>query len=174
MKYKSIVISGQIASGTSTAAQNVAKQLGLEYKSAGDFFRKYVIAHNIPLYDKEQIPDDVEREVDGRLTEIAKQGGHVIDAHYIAFFTRTDPEILRVLLLCTNEQRYKRAQEREHTHTETVEEIKKREQGLDKKFRKLYANENYLNPKFFDLVVDTTNTSQEEVAQKIIERFKGD
>lgn len=174
MKYKSIVISGQIASGTSTAAQNVARRLGLEYKSAGDFFRKYVIDHNIPLYDKEQIPDDVEREVDGRLTEIAKQGGHVIDAHYIGFFTRTDPEILRVLLLCQADERYKRAQEREHTHTETIEEIEKREEGLDAKFRKLYANDNFLNPKFFELVIDTTNTSQEEVSQKIINKFKED
>lgn len=172
MSYKSIVISGQIASGTSTAAQNVAKKLGLGYESAGDFFRKYALEHNIPLYDKEQIPDTIDREVDAKLTDLAKNGGYVIDAHYIGFFTRLDPEILRVLLICASDQRYKRAQERQHTHTETIEEIKKRDAGLDAKFRKLYADENYLNPRFFDLVIDTTNTPQEEVTEQITSKFK--
>lgn len=171
MAYKSIAISGQIASGTSTAAKNVAEVTGLEFKSAGDFFRKYAIDHNIPLYDKEQIPDDIEREVDGRLTEITKQGGYVVDAHYIGYFTKTDPDILKVLLLCAEDERYKRALEREHTHTETVEEIKKREEGLDKKFRKIYSDEYYLNPQFFDIVVDTTNSTPQVTTQKIVSKF---
>lgn len=171
MAYKSIAISGQIASGTSTAAKNVAQELGLEYESAGDFFRKYVLDHNIPLYDKAQIPDDVEREVDGRLLETAKRGGVVIDGHYIGYFTKDDPDILKVLLLCQNDVRIKRALNRVHTHTETAQEIKKREDGLDAKFRKLYAQENFLNPRFFDLVIDTTNIREQEVTNKIKEAY---
>src|SRR5574338_594149 len=124
MAYKSIAISGQIASGTSTAAKNVAQALGFQYESAGDFFRKYVLSHNIPLYDKAQIPDDVEREVDGRLLETAKKGEYVIDGHYIGYFTKDDPEVLKVLLLCQDDVRFKRALKRTHTHAETIEEIK--------------------------------------------------
>lgn len=170
--YHSIVISGQIASGTSTAAKNVAQKLNLEYESAGDFFRKYALEHNIPLYDKTQIPDEVENTVDNKLTELAKNTGWVIDAHYLGYFTKDNPKVLKVLLTCKDNERFKRALARHHTHEETIEEIKKREAGLDAKFKKLYSNEDYLDPKFFDLIIDSTHTSQEEVLKQIVEKFK--
>ena len=171
MLYKSIVISGQIAAGTSTAAKKVAQKLNLKYESAGDFFRKYALEHNIPLHDKTQIPDKLDREVDTKLTALAKGGGYAIDAHYLCYFTKDEPSVLRILLTCTNEERFKRALSRTHTHTETIEDIKKREEGLDAKFRKLYADENFLDPKFFDLVIDTTTAPEEEVAEKISKKF---
>ena len=172
MKYRSITLSGQIASGTSTAAKNIAQKLNLKYESAGDFFRKYALEHNIPLYDKAQIPDEVENTVDSKLTELAKSGGWVIDAHYLGYFTKDNPEVLKVLLTCDKQERFKRALNRTHTHIETIEDIKKRENGLDKKFRKLYANENFLNPKFFNLIIDSTHTSQKEVTSKIAGMFE--
>lgn len=171
MPYKSIAISGQIAAGTSTAAKSAAEKLNLKYESAGDFFRKYMLKHDIPLHDKEQIPDELDQEIDHKLSNLAKAGGFAIDAHYIGYFTKDDPEILKVLLTCEDQQRYKRAQARTHTHVESTDDIKKREEGLDKKFRKLYANENFLNPKFFDLTIDTTGKSKEEVADQIVKSF---
>ena len=172
MKFTSIVISGPIASGTTTAAKALAQKLSLEYHSAGDFFRKYMTDHNIPLHDKAQIPDDLDEKIDHELADLADHGGVVVDAHYHGYFTRDMPHILKVLLTCDYETRIKRALSRTHTHTETKEEIKLREEGLDKKFRKLYADENFLDLKFFDLVIDTTNTTVEEVVAKIVEKFK--
>lgn len=170
MNYKSIIISGQIASGTSSAAKTLSEKLKLPYRSAGDFFRKYALDHNIALFDKEKIPDDIEKRIDHELTELSQKGA-VIDSHYAGYFNKNYPQVLKVLLTCQDEVRFQRAQDRTHTHQETVEEIKKREMGLDAKFRKLYANENHLNPKFFDLVIDTTNTTKEEVPQKILKKF---
>lgn len=169
--YKSIAISGQIASGTTTAGRNAAEKLNLKFESAGDFFRKYMLDNNIPLWDKAQIPDEIDRQIDKKLTELAQGDGSVIDAHYIAYLTKNIPQVLKILLICENGERYKRALSRKHTHTETIDDIKKREEGLDAKFRKLYANENFLDPKFFDLVIDTTNTRTEEVTRQISKKF---
>jgi len=174
MKYKSIAISGQIAAGTSTAAKSVAEKLNLEYESAGDFFRQYVIDNNIPLFDKEQIPDELDREIDKKLASLAKNGDYSIDAHYIGYFTKDNPGVLKVLLTCSDEERFKRAKARTHTHTESTEEIKKREVGLDKKFRRLYADENYQDPKFFDLVIDTSGRPKEEVEAKILAKYNSE
>lgn len=171
MKHTSIAISGTVASGTSTAARNVAAKLNLKHVSAGDFFRQYSKEHNIPLYDKEQIPDELDKKIDGDLTKLAQNGGYSIDAHYIGYFTRDMPNVLKVRLTCDYSTRIARALARVHTHEETEEEIKLREQGLDKKFRRLYANENFLDPKFFNLTIDTTKTTQEEVAETIIKAF---
>lgn len=169
--YTSIAISGQVSTGKSTAAKNVADQLNLEHHSAGDFFRQYALNHNIPLHDKEQIPDKLDRKIDDELKQLAQKGGVVIDGDYIGYFTRNLPTVLKVLLTCDYKTRIKRALTRVHTHAETEEEIKLREVGLDKKFRRLYADENFLDPKFFDLVIDTTYNSQNQVSQEIVKKF---
>ena len=171
-KYRSIAISGQIAAGSTTAAKTLSEKLGLGYHSAGDFFRKYLLDHNIPLYAKNQIPDELDRKIDEELTKLADDGGVVIEADYIGYFTRNIPHVLRVLLTCDEKVRIKRALLRKHTHTETEEEIKLRERGLDAKFRKLYADENFLDSKFFDLVIDTTNTPVGEVVEQISKKFR--
>ena len=172
--YKSIVISGPIAAGSSTASKAVADKLGLEYRSAGDFFRNYMLKHNIPLYAKEKIPDEVEKKVDEELTELANNKTIIIDGLYTGYFARDMDHVLKVLLTCDENVRIKRALERIHTHKETAEDVKKRDAAHDAKFRKLYADENFLDPKFFDLVIDTTKTKSEEVANKILEEFQGD
>lgn len=169
--YKSIVLSGPIASGTTTAAKALAQKLNLVYHSAGDFFRQYALEHNIPLYDTAQIPDELDRKIDRQLTDLADRGGVAVDGDYAGYFTREMPHVLKVLLTCEEKVRIKRALERVSTHKETAEDIKKRQEGLDQKFRKLYADENFLDPKFFDLVIDTTNTKSEEVVGKIASAF---
>lgn len=171
-KYRSIAISGQIAAGSTITAKALAQKLNLEYHSAGDFFRQYMLEHNIPLYDKVQIPDELDQKIDRQLASLADRGGVVIEADYIGYFTRNMSHVLRVLLTCDEKVRIKRALLRKHTHTETEEEIKLRERGLDAKFRKLYANENFLDPKFFNLAIDTTNTKPEEVAEKILKKIQ--
>lgn len=174
MKFISITLSGPVAAGTTTAAKALAEKLNLEYHSAGDFFRDYMKRHNIPLPNKEEIPDDVERELDDKLTNLLKSKKPiVVDGLYQAYFAKDVPHVLKVLLTADEDVRIKRAIERTHTHTETAEDVKKRDLAHDLKFRKLYADENFLDPKFFDLVIDTTSTEQEEVVDKISNRFVG-
>jgi len=173
MKYKSIVISGPVASGSTTAAKLLSQKLKIPYKSAGDFFREYMLSHNIPLPQKEKIPDDVEKKVDEELTELANNKSIIIDGLYTGYFARENPQVLKVLLTCDEEERIRRALERIHTHKETAEDVKRRDAAHDAKFRKLYADENFLDPKFFKLVIDTTKTKPEEVSDRIIEEFQG-
>ncbi len=171
-RYRSIVISGQIASGTTTAARTLAKEFGLDLHVAGEFFRKYFEEHHIPLAQKDKIPDEIDRQIDKGLTDLAaSQKPVVIDAHYFGYFTRDMPHVLKVLLTCDDEVRYERAKSRISTFVETKQDVKEREKGLDAKFRKLYADENFLDPKFFDMIIDTTNTKPEEVAGKIANKF---
>src|SRR3989344_4178594 len=172
MPYRSIVISGPVGSGSTTAAKLLSQELEIPYKSAGDFFREYMLSRNIPLPQKEKIPNDVEKKVDEELTQLASSKSIIIDGLYTGYFARSNPQVLKVLLTCNEDERIRRALERTHTHKETAEDVKKRDAAHDAKFRKLYADENFLDPKFFDLVIDTTNNTQEQSAQKIIDKFK--
>lgn len=169
--YTSITLSGPVASGTTTAAKTLAGKLDLKYHSAGDFFRQYMIEHNIPLPEKVQIPDEVDRKIDEELTNLADRGGVVIDGLYLGYLTRNMPHVLKVKLTAEEEVRIQRALDRVHTHKETAQDVRRRDQTHDIKFRKLYADENFLDPKFFDLVIDTTSTQPEEVAVEIEKKF---
>ena len=171
MAYRSIVISGPVASGSTTAAKLLSQELEIPYKSAGDFFREYMLSRNIPLPQKEKIPDDVEKKVDEELTQLASSKSIIIDGLYTGYFARANPQVLKVLLTCDEDERIRRALERTHTHKETAEDVKKRDAAHDTKFRKLYSDENFLDPKFFDLTIDTTNTEPEEVTKIITKVF---
>src|SRR3990167_237783 len=96
--YKSIVISGPVASGSTTAAKLLSQELEIPYKSAGDFFREYMLSRNIPLPQKEKIPDDVEKKVDEELTQLASSKSIIIDGLYTGYFARSNPQVLKVLL----------------------------------------------------------------------------
>lgn len=173
MKYKSIVLSGPVASGTSTAAKALCAKYNLPYKSTGDYFRQFMLAHNIPLPNKEEIPDEVDMQIDEEFTEMIKESpGVVVDSLYAGYFTRNMPHVLRVLVLCDQEERIRRALSRKHTHVETREDVLRRDKAHDLKFRKLYADEDFLNKKFFDLVIDTTKTTPEEVVGAISGKFE--
>ena len=171
--YRSIAISGPIAAGSTTTAKLLSQKLKIPYKSTGDFFRQYMRKHNIPLPEKEKVPDDIERKVDKELTDLINSDKPIIiDGLYIGYFTQNILYVLKVLLTCDEKVRIKRALARTHTHQETAKDVRRRDRAHDLKFRKLYADKNFLDPKFFDLVIDTTNTSVEKVVQNIIDKFK--
>ena len=123
--------------------------------------------------EKEKVPDEVERKVDSELSDlIASKKPIIIDGLYIAYFARNMPHVLKVLLTCDQKVRINRALTRTHTHVETAKDVRRRDRAHDAKFRKLYADEDFLDPKFFDLVIDTTDTKPEEVVEKILDKFK--
>jgi len=173
MKYRNIIVAGDIGTGTTTLAKNLADKLGWKIVSVGDFFRKYAKEHNIPLWDKEAVDDNFEREVDQEITRKLKEEKNlVVDSHYAAWFLKGDNEVFKILLLCDKNIATKRIISRKHTHKETPEEVEKRRQGLYRKFKKLYSSENYEDPKIFNLVIDTTNSSIEETLSIALKAVK--
>lgn len=170
-EYISITISGPVAAGTTSAAKSLAQKLNLEYHGAGEFFRKYSKEHNIPLPNKEEIPDYVERSLDEELTTLLGSNKPVVvDGLYAGYFAKDMPHILKVKLTASENIRIIRALER--SQNETAEDVKQRDKAHDLKFRKLYSNEDFLNPKFFNLIIDNSNMLPEEVVAKITEKFK--
>lgn len=172
MKYRSITVSGLVATGTTTAAKTLCTKYNLEFHSAGEFFRKYMDEHNIPLYDHAKVPDDLDKQIDDDLIALAEsEKGVLIDGRYIGYLTRDMDHVLHVLFVCDETERIQRALERGGKQ-ETPEEIIKRDEENDTKFRKLYADENFLDPKFFNLTVDTTLTQPEDVVRVISKEFE--
>jgi len=170
--FRSIIVSGNVGVGSSTLAKNLAKELGWKYISAGDISRQYHLEHNIPLWDKAAVPEGFERYLDNKISEIVKnESGYVIDSHYASWFARHQETIYRILLTCDLKAVQARIAGRRHTHEEKPEEVIERMKQLKDKFRLLYSQDNYEDPKYFHLVIDTTNSTQEETLQQALKNF---
>jgi cytidylate kinase len=170
MKYRNIVICGDVGTGTTTLGKALAQKLGWQFLSLGEFFRKYHKDHRIPLWDKETLPDSFDKEIDNMFLEKVKsEDGFVYDTHYGGWFTKDMPDIFRILLVCDKETANKRIIDRDG---ELPSDLEKRRKGLRDKFKKLYSEENYEDTKWFDLVIDTTKTSIEETLNHTLSRFK--
>lgn len=173
MKYRNVVISGDVGTGTSTLAQGLATELGWTLVSVGDFFRKWHKKNNIPLWDKLSIPVEIELEADKKYRGVIENEKNVVlEGHYLGWFAKDIDDIFKILLLTDKAVATKRILDREHTHKEKPEEIEERRQQLRAKFRILYTNESYEDPKIFDLVIDTTNTGEGDTIQKTLKSLK--
>lgn len=172
MNYRNIVIAGDVGSGTTTLAKNLADKLGWELVSAGDFFRKYSKENNIPLWDKASVPDEFERSIDNQIIDKLKNDKSIVfDTHYGGWFAKEMRDVLKILLICDRQIALKRMLGRKHTHDETGEEIEKRRTGLYEKFKKLYSTEDYEDPKYFDLVIDTNLNSEARTLEIAFKKF---
>ena len=173
MKWRNIVVAGDVGVGTTTLSKTLAKKLGWKYVAAGDFFRQYALDHNLPLWNKAAVPDEVERQVDlGLVEKIVSEDGWVVDGHYIGWFPRNLDNVFRILLTCDRKEAAKRILERQHTHKETPEEIEKRSKQIHTKFKKLYSSENYENPDLFHLVLDTTSATPQDTLKQVLRHLK--
>lgn len=172
MKYKNIVISGDIGSGTSTLSQELAKKLGWKAISFGDFFRQYVIDNNIEFWNKLEVPAEWEYKMDGEFHDkLEKEEKWVVDGHYQGYLSRDLDHVFRILLVCDPEIAEKRIMSRQHTHDEDEEHIRKRRQGLRDSFKKLYGDHDYQDPKLFHLVIDTGIYDVEKTVEKAYAEF---
>lgn len=173
MIYRNIVVSGDIGTGTTTLAKSLAEKLNFKYTSTGDFFRSYAKEHDIPLWDKAAVPDDIDRKIDTQFTKsLENDAGIVVDSHYAGWFTRNMRDVFKILLVCDKKTAEERIINRDHTHKENSHEVHKRREGIVAKFKKLYSNENHEDPKYFNLVLETTTSTPEETLNQVLKELK--
>lgn len=174
MRFKNIIVSGDVGTGKSTLTLNLARQLGWEFIFAGDFFRQYAKDKGIDLWDKLKVDQKFEYEVDDKLLGMAKiRKEIIIEGHYQGWRTRDLNTSFRVKTICDPDVALHRTiKRRDHTHLETDQDVIKRREGLKSAFKKLYGNDDYLNNKFFNLIVDTTYDSPSAVVKKVLEAFE--
>ncbi|MBI2595871.1 AAA family ATPase [Candidatus Daviesbacteria bacterium] len=161
--FKNIAVSGAIATGKSTLARNLAQTLGWQWLSAGEYFRKWHGKHKIPLHHSGKVPQELDKKFDKHFQNLMKNKEHVVfESHLAGFFAKDYPQTFKVLCCSELKTRIKRAAK------EAAKSIKMRAESHRRKFKKLYGVENRLDESYFNLVVDTTAKTPEEVLQFVL------
>lgn len=173
MKYKNIAISGDIGTGKSTLARLLSEKLGWEYVSAGNYFREWYKSKGMDVSKVYGIPEEEDRKMEASFQkEMQEKEGVVFESRLAGWLARDYPETLKVLCTVSNEEAYKRVAKRDSVSEEEAEKLSKQRAGdLVDKFNKLYAVSDFLDPKYFDLVIDTTNLRPDQVLERVLEKL---
>jgi predicted cytidylate kinase len=176
-----ITISGRPGSGKSVVASKVADVLGVRHVSAGDFMREMAAEREISILELSrlaELDDSIDGEIDGRTRDLADSGeDFVIDARLGWRFV---PESYKVFLDVRPEVAArriygaKRGTERENIDLETTyAAIELRTRSETSRYQDYYGLD-YTDPAHYDLVVDTSELTVDQVVHQILSRSQSD
>jgi CMP/dCMP kinase len=173
MRYKNIAISGDIGTGKTTLAKKLAEKLQWKHTNAGDFFRAWHEENKIPLNETEKIPPEKDKEMDFGFQDLMKNEEHTIFESRLAGYLAKDLDyIFKILCIAELNVAIQRAGERDQvSEVEAKQNVSIRSQALKEKFKKLYGVDDYLDPKYFDLVIDSTTNSPDENLEIVLTKL---
>jgi cytidylate kinase len=174
-----ITITGDLYSGKSTIARAIGKTLDYTYFSVGELQRKLAVEKGMSItqYNEYMLKNNLDYEVDNRTMEIGRDSENFIfDARLAWHFIPDSFKIyLRVEIDVAVERSMKNERgksEKYASEKEAKENIIERRRLEVSRFKDIY-NIGIDEPGNFDLVIDTTCISTDEVVLKILEGIKG-
>ncbi len=167
-----IAISGPAGSGKTTYAKILAKKYGLRYFSAGSIFREIAKSRGLTLEELSRIAEkdpSIDLEIDKRTLEEASKGNVVVEGHLVAWVVKDIADV-KIYVKAPLLERVKRIALRENRPIEEVlHETVNRENSQRKRFYEYYGIDTR-DLSIFDLVIDTSRLSIDDVIE-LIENF---
>lgn len=165
-----ITIFGMAGTGKTSTCREVAKRLGYEFFSGGDFARATAEERGMTINELDELSKtdstiDIER--DNVITEFGKtHDNFIVEARLAWHFI---PDSFKICYQCDFDTRTQRIADREKKNIEQVRrETKEREKAIYDRFSKYYGLSDFENEKNFDLVLDTKRLNYNEVIETII------
>lgn len=181
LTYASIAISGRPGAGRSTLLKNLRPYLepiGWEVFSGGEWSRN--IAIDIGKHDPKDLThhlatdysDDVDHQIDQALREkMSNPEIHMVVESWIAGWNaRGLPHVLKVLLMCDDSLRIDRVVNRDNVSVEEAKEhLRMREEANIGKWKRMYRVDDFWDPKYYDLVINTYSHGPSETLELVLQ-----
>jgi predicted cytidylate kinase len=173
-----ITVSGPPGSGKTTVCQMLGDRLHLEVVISGHIFRQMAKESSLSLADFGKACEadpEVDRKLDERMVDIARRKDNIIlEGRLTAYMlTRNGISAFRVLLDADLDVRAARVAEREGgTAEQRKREIVVREDCEAKRYLIFYGID-VRDRNVYDLIVDTTYLTPEQVAERICAGMEG-
>ena len=176
---RSITITGTLGSGKSTVAKLLSQKLGYAYYSTGEAQRKIAAERGMTTLQLNHLSDrdpSIDAQIDGIFKELNQSDKpYVVDSRLAWHFM---PNSLKVKLevsaafaadriindqIRTGERKYRNL-------NEAVDAIVARRKSERTRFLKTYQVD-IDNNSFFDLIIDTTDKTPEEVCNIVLKKY---
>lgn len=173
-----ITITGTPGSGKSTLAKLLAKRLGYKQYSIGDLRREYAASRGITLADLNALSDSGIEDTDTKFDEYqhelgSKAENFVIDSRLGFHFI---PHSIKLYIDAEERTRARRFLLRDSVGEDPVSmeqaiRLNRERVASDKKrYMKYYGLEPYCH-RNYDLVLDSTHDTPEQLVKKVLEKF---
>ena len=169
-----VTIGGLAGTGTTTLAEVLSERLDVPYISAGFIFREMAAEHGMSVLEFSEFAegnDDIDREIDKRQAEKAKQAENlIIEGRLSAFFV--DNADLRICLITPFDVRSKRIAQREEKSVDVAkDEIITREKSEALRYKEIH-NIDISNMEIYDLIINTDSFDPQSISEIIIQTLK--
>jgi predicted cytidylate kinase len=178
-KIMIITISGSAGSGKDTVGKIIAKKLNYKFYSMGDLKREKAERKGMTIEEYNKLGEtdkSTDTEVDEYQAEIGKKNDNFVIVGRTSF--HFIPKSLKIFLDVDVKEAAKRIMsdktrvgEKYKNIKDAVEKLKKRKVSDDKRYKKYYKLDIF-DKKHYDLLMDTTEITPDEVADKIINFIK--
>ncbi len=180
-KKQIIAITGNIAGGKSIVVSRIAKKLGMGTYFVSQRFRELARTHNMDIATFnafiEENPE-IDKAIDSAMQEYLKNHDNlIVDSRLAWFFEKNAFKVFIKVDLETAakrlvlDSRNRNIEDKYSTTDEAKIAIIKRQNYEKDRYKKEYGID-ILDDSNYDLVIDSTNLSTEEISNMIIEKYK--
>jgi len=171
-----ITISGNPGSGKSTVGRLLSDKIGLKYVYSGEIFRKTAKKYSMSLEEFGSYCEkhkEIDKELDDYQLEILQKGNVIVEGRIAGWIAhRNNIPALKVILDTDIETRAGRIVNRESGDIE-----KRKQEMLNRERSEALRYKNYYNIDLkditiYDLVIDSTEKTPEEIIKLIIQKIK--
>lgn len=173
MKYSKITISGKVCTGKTTLLKSLQKKLDWPTFMTGQLFRDYVKDHGLNLQEAEEQSEKLTKAVDYKVRDMLHTPGNlIVDGWLSGIMANKLNGVLKILLVCHDDIRYKRFAKREKISIlDAKKKVEERQKSWFLKIQKIhkvtYSKLN--NQKNYTLVIDTSYITPQVVLKKVLQ-----
>jgi len=171
-----ITISGLPGAGTTTIAKLLEKKIGLKYVYSGDIFRNMAKEYKMSLEEFGKYCEkhrEMDEYLDKYQLEILQNGNVIVEGRIAGWLAyRNKIPSIKILLKADLETRANRIVKREKGNIESrKKEILKRENSESIRYKNYY-NIDLSDITIYDLVIDSSDKTPDEIVNIIIKKIK--
>lgn len=160
-----VAIAGEAGSGKTTIAKEVGGLTGWQTFGAGELFREWCAQNGIKEIGAESGTDELHDEIDEMMVEKMRLGRAVVEGRVAGLVAVVNelPGVLKVLLVCGAEERYRRIYERDGDKYESLGEVRRVTEQRERENLAVFSERyrrSYLDPTMYDLVVRTDKVNK--------------
>ncbi|MFC1801909.1 (d)CMP kinase [Patescibacteria group bacterium] len=171
-----ITITGNLGSGKSTVTKMLTKRLKYKRICMGEIFRKMARDNGKTIGEFfDNLGSREEKIADEYMQRQMNLNKNLIAESRVAFLWKTKNDKINIFISVDKkigaERIFKEKREEEDfcNIDKVLKENGKRVESEKERYKKLYNLDNHHDPKHFDLIIDTTNKTPEEVTQEILD-----
>jgi len=170
----SIAVSGQCSTGKSTLCKVLSKRLNWKYVDIGGEFKNVARRHGLRIEDFGAIPEDKLRKIDKQMQRRMKTETNTVwDSRLSCYLARKNRGVFKVYCRAGFEIRVERTANRDSiSMDEAAQKVLARDREEIAVFTRLYGILDPCNEKWIDLIIDTSNNSPEELADRVIKAIR--